>query len=301
MAEVFGLAAAGIGVTPVALELAKTVKKLKDYCRDVKTARQDILDFVDEVDALNHVLQDLEGLNIADCPANSQSLDRCRQLCKKANTTLSEVLTEIQAALTLHGKRTQLAFPLKRDKMERLTVKVANAQRSLSLACNVYLMWQNSVQAQAQQQQTQMMSDFFAIMQARHHDHNRNFEDLMSGNSSIKSSLALLETPKRHQLSTGLIRGDESRRQARQRKALADIWNGLLLLTTKSWTNFFRSYRVVQNAHLDPAFQAVRAGDITSLQRVICADGASIYDRTDEGESMLAVITLSLAIHSNKH
>lgn len=300
MAEVFGLAAAGIGVTPVALELAKTVKKLKDYCRDVKTARQDIHDFVDEVDALNHVLQDLEALNIADCPSSSQALHRCRQLCKKANTTLSEVLTEVQAALALHGKRTQLTFPLKRDKMEQLTSKVANAQRSLSLACNVYLMWQNNVQAQAQKRQTQMMSDMFAIMQTQHHDHNRSFKDLISGNSVIRSSLTSRETPKQNQLLGPRVHGDESRQQARGRRALADIWSSLLLLTTKGWTNFFRSYRVVPDSLVDPAFSAIRQGDITSLQRLICAGEASIYDRTTdrtiESDSMLVVSLPSFAM-----
>ena len=266
MAEVFGLAAAGIGVAPVALELGKTVKKLKDYCHDVKSAPEDIKSFMEEVDALHGVLVQLDGLEIMDCPSSSPTFQRCYDLCDKANETLSGIVSELQSGLDLKGKRTRLSFPLKKERMKQFAGKVASAKSSLLLACNVYLMWQTKMQAVAQQR---MMSEVFATVQAQKIDSSKSFEDLLTGNQAIQESLQKTTLP-------------ETQREW--------IRNLCSRLATRGWIWKWRSYRILLDCRTDPAFRAVAAGNLTSLQRLLCAGEATIHDQESNGSNLLMVL-----------
>lgn len=282
MAEVFGLAAAGIGVAPIAFELAKTAKKLKDYCRDVKSASEDIQSFVDEVEALQMVLVQLEGLGIMDCRSSSQALQRCHDLCAKANNTLSSIVSELQEGLKTHCKRVQWAFPLKKEKVKQLTEKVASAKSSLLLACNVYLMWQTKIQAAAQQQ---LIAEVYATVQAHRDDHSRTFNDLVSGNLAIRQSLHSLIAAKQPR-----SRGENANRnETRAMHVLNGVWNALSILSLKGCTRPLRTYRIVGGWSDDPAGRAVRHGDLESLQRLICAGEASIHDMEKNGQTLLSV------------
>lgn len=152
MAEVFGIAAAGIGIAPAAFELDKSTEKLREYCRSVRSAREDIQDLVDEVDGLQAVLLQLEELGVLDCYTGSSNMQRCHELCTKANNTLSSVVVELQQDIKLRSRRSQLVLPLKKERIKQLVEKIASAKSSLLLACNVYLMWQTKTQARAPQQ-----------------------------------------------------------------------------------------------------------------------------------------------------
>lgn len=276
----------GHRVAPIALELTKTAKKPKDYCRDVKSAREEIRNFAAEVDALRTVLLQLEGFDMMDCPSSSRSLQRCLDLCSNANSTLSSVVSELQQGQRLQGRRTHLAFPPKKDRMKQLTDRVAGAQRSLVLACNVYLMWQTSAQQQ-------MVSDVFAVFQAHANEHSRSFEDLLSGTSAIRQSLLALENDKSIALRGARKNGiDVSRSRRMAARGLNEIaarsWQACLFLATSGWTNSLRSYRTISASH--PTYIAVLNGDIVALQRLICAGEASLYDRSLNGNSLISVM-----------
>lgn len=290
MAEVFGLAAAGIGVTPVALELAKSFKKLKDYCRDVKSSREDIQNFKDEVDVLGTVLAQLDSLDLAQCPSSSASLQRCYELCTKANKTLSSIISELQDGLKTQGRRTQLVFPLKKEKVKQLTDKVGTARNTLTLACNVYLLWQSKALAM---EQRQMQATVVASIEAHRHDHNRRFDDLLSEHHITRQSLLKEEflAPRSRTGSSKSVVAmrpiDSDRNNCHTRKAFK-IWDLCTFLATQGWTRYFRSYRIVDR-WTDPAFLAIRKDDLVTLQRMICDRQATIYDQGQDHETMLTV------------
>jgi hypothetical protein len=60
MAEAFGVISGGLSVVSLAIQIADSIKRLKDFCDLVKEAPDEVCLALDEVEVLSLVLQDIE-------------------------------------------------------------------------------------------------------------------------------------------------------------------------------------------------------------------------------------------------
>jgi len=274
MAEVFALAAGGLGLAPVVLEIAKTAKTLKEYCRDVRNAPRDIQDFVEEVECIGEILLQLKALGTSPVPPNKSAL----QQCQKANRALAEVATEVQGSLDL---RKRLAFPLRKGKIAQLQAKLERAKTSLLLACS--------------SQQINVLQSTFALVQRQIADQDSSFQQLASSNTAIMSTLTTVDVSRKPKSNGQTMDSDfrERRGQSASRamRLLDFVWDACLARSAGGWTRSFRSYRVVYGVG-DPAFRAASCGDLGALQRLLCSHEATINDRTSYGSTLVWVSIL---------
>ena len=128
MAEL-GLAASGIGIVSLALQVGDCVVRLKSFWAAVKEAPEEIKQLIEEIETLSVVLAEFEG----DQPSNS----RCLVLCRKALTILFEVVKEVETGIGEKKKRGSVKAVLKRDKIDKLRERLARAQALLMLSSQI--------------------------------------------------------------------------------------------------------------------------------------------------------------------
>ena len=280
MAEVFGAVAGGISIAPIALELAKSVKRLKDFCHEVKNAPEDIQDLVDEMDDMSAVLAQLTAGNLHFATNGGQTLQTCLMHYSRANGRISAVVTELQGSLAAHRRRTSVAFPLNRAKLKDLAQKLERAKSSLLLALQTYSI--SVAQAQAADTQ-QRFQDLTVLLQTSTYSLEQSHKTLSSGQSLLLQRVVhtqqlRIDNPMPDKIAPG------SKLSPTQ---VSQLWNFCVDQVTLGWSRFFRTYRVLSRDA--PGFDVCQTGDLKGLQRLLCSQQLSINDRDRRGTTLFHV------------
>lgn len=148
MAEVLGVAASGIAIAQISLQVGGAVRKLKQLWNEVKDVPDDIADLMEHIDCLslavweseNNIEQNSLPSIVWDDSASKLASTYCRKALRNLTTMIDELNLQIDNAKK--GRRKIAAFQvlLKKDLLKKLEKRLENAIRTLSLAQQSYLM-----------------------------------------------------------------------------------------------------------------------------------------------------------------
>lgn len=141
MAEVFGIITGGVGVVSLAIQLADSIKKLRDFCDLVKEAPGEVRLALDEVELLSYVLQDIEqGLqgNGACSSSVDVAVTRSIRFCQTANGALKLLAEELHNEMASKKRWASLKAASKSDRLVKLRCQLERAKTTLMLANQCY-------------------------------------------------------------------------------------------------------------------------------------------------------------------
>ncbi|KAF3069744.1 hypothetical protein GL218_07876 [Daldinia childiae] len=154
MAEALGVAASGIAVAQIAIQVGGTVVKLKQLWDEVKDVPDDIADLMDQIDCLDPVLWEVEnGFNKSELPsmlwdnlASKSTTRYCRKALENLTAMVEELNLQINTAKRGRRKIVAIKVLLKKDSIKKLERRLENAVRMLTLAQQSYLVALTQVQ-----------------------------------------------------------------------------------------------------------------------------------------------------------
>jgi len=260
-----------LGLVPIVLETASLVKKLRDYCHGVHTAREDIQGLSDEVESLHVVLHQIENVDFQIIAVELSAIRKCHADCSRANETLSAVVKELDHGLGARRLRTLVIYPLQKEKIKQLTEKLRRAKDSLRFACDAYML----CLIVSQQQQIQSLEAYV-------HENLQDLPARIVRASQAKSKNDAHRSGRHSDDSTGWLNV---------------IWSALTRGTFSAWHRPLRCDRDVDlNSE---AFEAVQTGNLVELQRLICSGEATLYDvQSEYASSTLLTASYDSALHS---
>jgi hypothetical protein len=138
MAEL-GIAASGIGIASLALQVGHCVVRLKGFWDAVKDAPEEIKHLIEEIETLSIVLSDFETSEQPELNLGRDSTLRCLQFCKKAVGILDSIVKEVDAEVKKKKSVGSVTAVLKRDVIEKLRERLMTAQSILMLSNSIYL------------------------------------------------------------------------------------------------------------------------------------------------------------------
>jgi hypothetical protein len=146
MAEVLGVVASGIAVGQLFGEVTSCIIKLKEYCKQIKDAPDDVRYLLLEIDAfsliLRHIRDDQALWQTTDNRAGSICVEHSLKLCREAVDELNYLVIELAEKIEGKGgwrrKAGAAKLVLKKEEIKRLKTRVDNATRLLTLAYQLH-------------------------------------------------------------------------------------------------------------------------------------------------------------------
>jgi hypothetical protein len=111
-----GIAASGINIASLALQVGDCIMKLKTFCDAVKNAPEEIGHLIEETGTLSLVLSEFEARSTI----RQESRPKCLLFCQKAASILSALVKDIEAKITKRNRIASVKAVLKRDGVEKL-------------------------------------------------------------------------------------------------------------------------------------------------------------------------------------
>lgn len=258
MAEVLGVVASGISVASFAIQLADSIKKLKDFVDDVRDAPEDIKYTIHELDTLNLQLADIEK-ELQQNPAstsNDTSLQQCLSLCQKGTSALDSIVKDLESEMKTRKRRTAVKTWLKKGILEKYDKRLERAKSSLMLS---YLIYTKNVQTKLIIEVRQAV----LFPPATATTANTTVQQDMIGHSRKQTCINKQpQDKKRYHLNLTLW-------------LIAKAWNTTLSQSVTGWNIHFRSYAVIPED--SPIFTACRKGDLKTVKILFNSGQASPF------------------------
>lgn len=128
----------------LAIQLADSIKKLKDFCEDVKNVPDDIKYITHQLDILNLQLGDVakeQQTNPVDFDSD-EGLKQCLAACQQGTAQLVTIIKELEDGVAEMGRMGAIRAVLKKDKIVILGARLDSAKTSLMFS---YMMYSKSV------------------------------------------------------------------------------------------------------------------------------------------------------------
>lgn len=137
MAEVVGTFASAAGLASLALDITKSIKKLKDFYDSVKSVPKDLAHLIAQLENLDLQIQDMSGKTplYQELLMTTASLKVAVSRCKDCVADALLVATQLQAAVTKNKTMGSIRTVLNRDNLRRLNERLEQATLFLILAC----------------------------------------------------------------------------------------------------------------------------------------------------------------------
>jgi len=273
MAEVFGVAAGVVGVASLAIQLADSVKKLKEFCDSVKNVPTEVKETIEEIELLSSVLTTLDG-SITPGATNQQDLKKCVDLCRRGIEQISVFAKAFEDRL-LSGKRSAAIKVVFR--MEKMKIPMERLERGKATLLLAHQMYQSIIQRQTMQdiiagqalilQQTQTVNVVAPCSQAAASDTRTcDANDRRSRRTGAASYEIRVSLPARFS---------------------GRVWSLAMEQAICGWSFHMREYRFLPRDHQARDLCAV--GDSPRLQGLLDRKEISPYDHVEGIGSLLDV------------
>jgi hypothetical protein len=141
MAEAFGVISGGLSVVSLAIQIADSIKRLKDFCDLVKEAPDEVRLALDEVEVLSLVLQDIEHsmYDQSTCvPAIKTAVMRSLHLCRVSSDALLTIARDLYSDMAGGKRWSSFKAALRKDNMMKFRARLEGAKTTLMLANQCY-------------------------------------------------------------------------------------------------------------------------------------------------------------------
>jgi hypothetical protein len=135
-----GVAASGIGIASLAIQVGDSILKLKSFWEAVKEAPEDIKHLIDEIEILSLVLSEIgkESDEGEEPPIASPSASKCQELCQKGLKALQDVVHELESEMKKRKRVGSVKAVLKKGTVDKLKDRLRSAQLLLMLSNITY-------------------------------------------------------------------------------------------------------------------------------------------------------------------
>jgi hypothetical protein len=144
MAKAFGLVSGGLSVFSLAIQIASSLKTLKDFLDVVKETPIEVRLALNELEILSLVLQDIEQSvddQTATLPTIRPAVDKAIKLCKTSSDGLELVAQEVSGIILSSKRWSSFRGALKRDRLTKLRMQLESTKTLLALANQCYYKW----------------------------------------------------------------------------------------------------------------------------------------------------------------
>lgn len=308
MAEVLGVAASGIAIAQISLQVGGAVRKLKQLWNEVKDVPDDIADLMEHIDCLslavweseNNIEQNSLPSIVWDDSASKLASTYCRKALRNLTTMIDELNLQIDNAKK--GRRKIAAFQvlLKKDLLKKLEKRLENAIRTLSLAQQSYLIALTRVQpniiverldaliSAASQTQVQLNSKSQSDTEEGQLNSNRRQKSLEVASTATPSCLAFTDFTKTGIFGKILVNTSSSGRSILFQAPRWLSWRSWELHSAKAtgaWQFYLRSYSTI--CFPSKILCIARDGCVEDMQKLFDTGLASPYDRNPNGFTLL--------------
>jgi hypothetical protein len=140
MAEMLGIAASGMGVASLAIQIGDSVMKLKDFWNAVKEAPEEVEYLIEEIETLSLVLSDIGGNGNQDnlSQIDSAASKKCQDLCRRGAEVLSTVVRDAEQEIAKKKRFGSVKLVLKKGIQDKLRDRLRTVQIMLILSNQTY-------------------------------------------------------------------------------------------------------------------------------------------------------------------
>nr|OQO25281.1 hypothetical protein B0A51_08844 [Rachicladosporium sp. CCFEE 5018] len=313
MAELLGVVAGGAGLASLAVQLVDSAEKLRSFCRASKNASQSINDLIFDIETLSLSLRHLERHQARGNNADSVLLERCVVACRSKAAQISDLVARMELKMRNFDKLGKLYVAFKEPEVKKLVDDMERAKSSIHFA---YIMYCQSLSMRE--------SESRAAIAASHHDqlatHTRQLDQIYNSGTLVSQQIALLvstaaSTPRSAdvRLSPDDRQDDQqpqnvtksgpvtSRISRRQNKTL---WRLRLALPFRAWAwDIAVEVGGSLTVHVRPfnirprgcaPFLLLERGDLEAVRGCLANRQLSVWDRDEQGRSMLQYAAESL-------
>ncbi|KAI1453100.1 hypothetical protein F4805DRAFT_388003 [Annulohypoxylon moriforme] len=146
MAEVLGVAASGIAIIQISVQVGSAILKFKKLWDEVRDVPDDIANLLEQIDCLSPVISEVESnLSQGDLPStiwDGLASKHTVRYCRNALQSLTDMTDQLNMQITTarKGRRKAAAFKvlLKKDSLRKFEKRLEHAIRMLALAQQSY-------------------------------------------------------------------------------------------------------------------------------------------------------------------
>lgn len=136
MAEILAVVASGMGVASLAIQVASSVKKLKDFCDRAKDTPSEIRDTLDDIETLPFVIDEIEAIARSGDHLSQglhAALLRSAKRCREASNELRSIVSEVETAIQKHKFRGAVKGTLKKSRLDEIRQRLESAKMTCVL------------------------------------------------------------------------------------------------------------------------------------------------------------------------
>lgn len=140
MAEVFGVVSGAVGAAGVAFQFAEGIRKLYQFCKDIRDAPEEIRDSLNQLQPLSYIL-DAIAADLQKHPihlATHSGLPAVLEACRQGEVQMTALLKEIKSGMDQKKKLASLRAVWKKNEVKKFMDRIERAKTSLLLAQTVY-------------------------------------------------------------------------------------------------------------------------------------------------------------------
>ncbi|EXJ79800.1 hypothetical protein A1O3_08085 [Capronia epimyces CBS 606.96] len=284
-----------VGVVAAALEFGKTVLELKQLYSSIKNAPEDLAELLEELDLFEEIMQTLAQQDaLIASYAPPAVVQRCRQSCEKAVQSLRPVCSELSNSIKRCRWRGSVKVVLKDDVMEKARQRIERTRANLLLAQTASWNAMNTFHIEQHARIHALVLSTSTSLLAHPSSRRRDQPDPSASlPSSNEADSAESEISDRTVTLAVSETGSRRLKMKPQRRTLLTFQTLLLgkrieLVQERAGgpsTFIIRQYNI--RPYSAPVFKYVKNGNIAALQQLFETKQASIFDRDEDGYTLI--------------
>lgn len=278
MAETFGASAGVLSVVSLSIQLAESVKKIKNFRANIKHACPRLTELVEEIEATCELMRLLDHETESTKTTRTPTIRRCMSNSRKVVEDFVRLASELESYAKKTRIRGGLRYAFRQEEIAGMFTRMERAKALVDMA---------SMQHHIALQQQQLI-----LQQHRHDELMQAAESIVSGQALMLQRIEPLLT------SQQCAHCATARTDHRGKLKLVfkmripgwmnhSIWHLAREISICGWQFTMRTYGVVsQNT---PIIKACQLGDTVAMQRLFDTGAASPFDQTPEGFDLVSV------------
>lgn len=139
MAEAIGLVASGAGIASLAVQIAQSIKKLKEFYDSVRDAPRDLVYLLQYLDILDQHIQEFAQLETSDqWTTNSEGFRQSIAVCQSQAQEVLSIVKQLEAAIAGNRKWGSIKAVLKNHDLRKVDERLNRAIELLTLSCVIF-------------------------------------------------------------------------------------------------------------------------------------------------------------------
>ena len=286
MAAGLDVAAGALGIVGVAGQLASSILKIKNFCKDVKNAPEELLDTIGSVENFSKILIRLGEGQTRDLKdiKNGDILRESLSICKKAADRVATLAMDLQLETQFRGSRAAIKTVLKQKTVNAMLQQLDRSKLDLQLACTMFSdacrrREYSVIEHYMREEREERMHNFGSTSTVVQH---QDFVD--------DDSLCRTREPGKMRSKGQAYHGDDWKHNTRIRLPswlCRYAWDVAFTHACGQWTFSFKNFKIIDESH--PAWRMAFNDDVHGIRELLERRELSVHDEFSDGNTLLNV------------